>query len=257
LEKIRGKAAECSQAEIEKMREGDQETIDGLRSELQKMDGQLVAAAKNTAHYRKEEQKAQDSLIRIQAENTRLVERVDELTATHEYDVIQLDDTRTKLERLQAVEIDLEGAKAELYTLKASHKQLSTEHTRLSDKLVEAKETIAQLQDKSIISNDRLEEQQGLTAQLEKANMELEEMGEKVQKLEIKVANAETAEKTVTTSFKHRSGELKKDLEKAYKRIEKLDKTVVRLRKREQERMDLEGAAKSEKGDVIDLTLVD
>jgi hypothetical protein len=88
LEKIRGKAAEFSQAEIEKMREGDRATIERLKSELQEMDGQLVAGAKNTAHYRNEERKAQDSLLKSQSQNTRLVGRVDELTTTHEYDVI-------------------------------------------------------------------------------------------------------------------------------------------------------------------------
>lgn len=257
LQKIKGEVVESTQAadmDME-MEKGDQSRLAGLRLDLQILEDQHAAAVKNASQYRQNELEAQASLTKNQAENTRLVGQVRELTVSLEYEVIQLEELRQDQGRLRATVVDLEKDKAGLAILKCSQRQLLSENTRLSNKLVVANETIAQQKAKSTVTNDRLEEQQTITTQLREANVKLEEMAAKVLKQEIKVRGAEMAEKTITTSFKHRTGELNKDLENAYKRINKLEKTVGRLRRREQERRDLIDAV--ETGGVIDLSLID
>lgn len=255
LKEIKGRNAECSQEEIEKMRKGYQTTIKDLQTNLRDLDTQVHAGANNAVRYRQNELQALDLLSKSEAENSRLVGRVDELTASHEYDVIQLEDVQANHARAQVVVVDLAECKAELIALQARHEKLSSKHSRLSEKLVDAKEKIVQLQDKSNVTNDRLEEQQGLNAGLSEANTKIERLEQEVVKLRIKVANAEMAERTMADSLEHRTGELNKDLEKAYQRIDRLEKKVGRLRRREQERRDLVDTV--ETGGVIDLSLID
>ena len=255
LKEIKGRTVECSQEEIEKMRKGYQTTIKDLQTNLRDLDTQVHAGANNAARYRQNELEALDLLSKSEAENSRLLGRIDELTATREYDIIQLEDAQANHARAQVLVVDLAECKAELIALQARHEKLSSKHSRLSEKLVDAKEKIVQLQDKSNVTHDRLEEQQGLNAGLSEANTKIERLEQEVVKLRVKVANAEMAERTMADSLEHRTGELNKDLEKAYQRIDRLEKKVGRLRRREQERRDLVDAV--ETGGVIDLSLID
>jgi hypothetical protein len=142
---------EIDQVEMGGVRRSDQAKEDGWESRMRKLESQYNAAVTNADTSRKERNEARATLATIQIENVHLNEQLVNMTANHEYEAIELSDSRAKVERLETEVTELAKVKTELKTALVDKDKLSIE-------LEDAKDVIEELKSKRRIADDMLQE---------------------------------------------------------------------------------------------------
>ena len=163
--------------------------IVGLESqvgEISELRRQREAPFKNADAARKQRNESQDTLITSQAENERLANTIETMTAEHEIAVLELDEYRTGFEKSRAVSVELNTVQAELNTPHTNYQRVAADNARL---LLE-NGSIEEIKEKSRINqrlaDDRLEERQEQETELRRAKVERKESKERAKKADEK-----------------------------------------------------------------------
>jgi chromosome segregation ATPase len=140
--------------------------LDSRVAEIPELRRQYEAAVKNADESRKQRNETQNTLNTSQAENERLVNVIETMTADYEVAGIELDEYRTGSKKSKAVSAELDKTKAELATLQIDNQRVAADNARLlrengSMDEVNAKSTINQQ-----LANDRLEQRQEMETEL-------------------------------------------------------------------------------------------
>lgn len=142
------KAGEIDQVEKGRRRDSDSLEDNGLKCQLQEMESQYTAAVRNADTSRKARNEAQTTLATTQGENARLHKQIATMTATHDYEAIELSELRAENERLRAEVVDLAKVKANLQTTQTNLDQHLADRTRLDIELEDGKDEIDRLKSK-------------------------------------------------------------------------------------------------------------